>query len=97
MEVRQQDSDLLAYDFNLEDKRALHTLFSSPVVRAYIQSMKTHYINNHILKPLEAFQVGNVQSNFMLDEAYLRGALDAFSEILGYAAPPTLEDESNER
>ena len=66
----------------------------NPTLRAYIQSQRTHYVTNHILKPLESFQLGEPGANFGLDEAYLKGALDAFNELLSYSNPAP-EDESN--
>lgn len=93
MEVRQQPDDLISYDFDLQEKIALNTLFKGDLIRRFIQSKRTHYVSSHILKPLEAFQLGNVQANFMLDEAYLKGVLDAFNEILAYSdAPREIED-----
>ena len=93
MEVRQQPDDLIAYDFNLKEKIALDTLFKGDLIRRFIQSKRTHYVTSHILKPLESFQLGNVQANFMLDEAYLKGALDAFNEILAYSDAPRETEE----
>jgi len=58
-----------------------------------MQSKRTHYVENHILKPLDAFQVGDTQLNFLLDEAYLKGALDAFNEILNYTDAPREPEE----
>ena len=87
MELRQKPNDLLAYDFTEEEKRVIYSMSVNPTLRAYLQSQRTHYVTNHILKPLDSFQLGDASTSFALDEAYLKGALDAFNELLSYQNP----------
>lgn len=94
MEVRNSPEDIIAYDFDIAERVALTTLCHNPLLTAYIQSQKTHYVRDHMLKPLSSFQLGDIKTNFSLDEAYLKGALDAFNELLTYSyQPPKVEGE----
>ena len=88
MEVRNSPLDIIAYDFDMDEKIALNTLCHHPLLSAFIQSQKTHYVRDHMLKPLSSFQLGDIKTNFSLDEAYLKGALDAFNELLTYSYQP---------
>ncbi len=93
MELRQQPNDLLSFDFTEEEKRVIYSMSVNPTLRAYLQSQRTHYVTNHILRPLDSFQLGDPKSNFALDEAYLKGALDAFNELLSYQNPAPEEQK----
>ena len=96
MELRQQPNDLLSFDFDIQERMVIYSMCQNPTLKAYIQSQRTHYVTNHILKPLDSFQLGDTGSSFGLDEAYLKGALDAFNELLSYSNPAPPEEETND-
>lgn len=84
MEVRTGDRDIIGYTFNLEELATIKGALEIPVIRAYIQTLKTNFITTHILTPLLtiADKGPDFKLNMALEEAYTKGAIDMASEIL---------------
>lgn len=78
MEPRSSRDDLIGYTFNLDELVVIKSALGNSVVRAFIQTVRTNMITDHLITPMLVVQGKgpDVEKNFALEEAYLKGAAD---------------------
>lgn len=95
MEPRNSRDDLIGYTFSLEELVVIKSALSNETVRAFIQTVRTNMVTDHLLTPLLTVQSKgpNVTRNFAMEEAYLKGAADFALTLLEEIRLPG--DETN--
>ena len=90
MRHREDKDDIVGYHFDMEEMVVLKTALDNSIVRAYIQTLRTNYITEHVLTPLLDYQQRgpNVRLNIALNEAYLKGAVDFATDLLSSVQIP---------
>jgi hypothetical protein len=84
VEIDTGDTSLVSYILNHEDLVIVKGALELSAVQAFIKTKKVMYVQEHILAPLNVLlkEPASIQDTLLINEAYLKGALDMANEIL---------------
>lgn len=99
MEPRNSKDDIIGYTFNLDELKVIKSALSNPSVRAFVQTVRTNMITDHLITPMLTIQRKgpDTEKSFHLEEAYLKGAADFALTLLEEIRLPGDEADGTRR